>query len=246
MMPTVLAHRASLLRLSCRPLVCSLLLLFSACRNGVEPPFGRPGAWQDGRDRLQWGSSCVRPAGNATQWDMGGRDLQIGAIRPNTQGARQIFATTTEWAPNGWRPVRPEFSHEPRSGSARMKPSVARPPQPFHPQPVSDPRLLPAAGRRDHQVLGLQRRRSAWARRHRKPGRRCRRSLPTELHHCVVCVCLTCSHSCFCSPCAEMGANLPAVDLGPGRTAVVVSLGSRHTCALLVRFPIAQLRVENR
>ncbi|KAJ1472093.1 hypothetical protein T484DRAFT_1841694, partial [Baffinella frigidus] len=30
-----------------------------------------------------------------------------------------------------------------------------------------------------------------------------------------------------------MGENLPAVDLGAGRTAVVVSAGYSHTCALL-------------
>jgi len=34
---------------------------------------------------------------------------------------------------------------------------------------------------------------------------------------------------------AEMGTNLPAVDLGPGRTAVAVSAGYYHSCALLVR-----------
>ena len=35
---------------------------------------------------------------------------------------------------------------------------------------------------------------------------------------------------------AEMGANLPAaVELGSGRSAVAVVLGSWHTCALLVR-----------
>ena len=32
-----------------------------------------------------------------------------------------------------------------------------------------------------------------------------------------------------------MGANLPAVDLGSGRSAVAVAAGSAHTCALLVR-----------
>ncbi len=31
----------------------------------------------------------------------------------------------------------------------------------------------------------------------------------------------------------EMGANLPAVDLGTGRTAVAISAGTSHTCALL-------------
>jgi len=34
---------------------------------------------------------------------------------------------------------------------------------------------------------------------------------------------------------AEMGTNLPAVALGPGRSAVAVSAGGSHTCALLVR-----------
>jgi len=37
------------------------------------------------------------------------------------------------------------------------------------------------------------------------------------------------------SPRAEMGANLPPVDLGAGRTAVAVSPGASQTCALLVR-----------
>ena len=31
----------------------------------------------------------------------------------------------------------------------------------------------------------------------------------------------------------EMGANLPAIDLGTGRSAVAISAGTRHTCALL-------------
>ena len=34
---------------------------------------------------------------------------------------------------------------------------------------------------------------------------------------------------------AEMGANLPAVDLGPGSSAVAASAGVYHACALLVR-----------
>jgi hypothetical protein len=34
---------------------------------------------------------------------------------------------------------------------------------------------------------------------------------------------------------AEMGAYLPAVDLGPGRSAVAVFAGGFHTCVLLVR-----------
>ena len=38
-----------------------------------------------------------------------------------------------------------------------------------------------------------------------------------------------------------MGANLPAVDLGAGRTAVAVSAGGSHTCVLLVRFHVGKL-----
>jgi hypothetical protein len=34
---------------------------------------------------------------------------------------------------------------------------------------------------------------------------------------------------------AEMGANLPAVDLGLGISAVAVVVGDSHTCVLLVR-----------
>ena len=39
-----------------------------------------------------------------------------------------------------------------------------------------------------------------------------------------------------CSPRVEMGTNLPSVDLGDERTAVAVSAGRIHTCALLVMF----------
>jgi len=41
--------------------------------------------------------------------------------------------------------------------------------------------------------------------------------------------------SSSCSLRAEMGTNLPSVELGAGRTAVAVSAGEGHTCALLVR-----------
>ena len=39
----------------------------------------------------------------------------------------------------------------------------------------------------------------------------------------------------LCCPDAEMGELLAAVDLGDGRTAVSVSAGAHHMCALLVR-----------
>ena len=60
-------------------------------------------------------------------------------------------------------------------------------------------RLLLAAGRRDRQVLGLERRWAAGARRHLRPGRQCQRSLPTELHHCISWAGHGCPHSCSCS-----------------------------------------------
>ena len=61
------------------------------------------------------------------------------------------------------------------------------------------------------------------------------RALPTELHHRVTRAGSTCSDASPCSPRAEMGTNLPSVDLGAGRTAVAVRVGLQHTCALLVR-----------
>jgi hypothetical protein len=39
---------------------------------------------------------------------------------------------------------------------------------------------------------------------------------------------------------AEMGANLTAVDLGPGRTVVSIALGDSHSCAILVRSGVGQ------
>ena len=40
---------------------------------------------------------------------------------------------------------------------------------------------------------------------------------------------------------AELGSNLASIDLGAGKTAVAVSAGNRHVCALLVRLPIERL-----
>jgi hypothetical protein len=58
--------------------------------------------------------------------------------------------------------------------------------------------LLLAAGRHDRhdrQMLGLEQRWAVGARRLRKPGRRCQRSLPTEIHHCGSCACPACPHA---------------------------------------------------
>jgi len=74
------------------------MLLLLVCRRGDEPAFGRPGAWEDGRGRLFWSSSCLRHTGKVTHCEMGGRDLQIETIGHHTQGARscQTSAITTE------------------------------------------------------------------------------------------------------------------------------------------------------
>ena len=94
-----------------------------------------------------------------------------------------------------------------------------------------------AAERRDSQVLGLEHEWGAWSGRQLRQGRRCQRSSPTEPHHCVPFACSACPHSCSCPRRAEMGTNLPSVDLGSGRTAVAVCAGREHTCAVLVRLP---------
>ena len=51
----------------------------------------------------------------------------------------------------------------------------------------------------------------------------------------------TSSDCCSCFSRAEMGAKLPSIDLGLGRTAVAVVAGGKHTCALLVSSPIGRL-----
>jgi len=69
------------------------------------------------------------------------------------------------------------------------------------------------------------------------PGRRNRLSQEPRYSSLVVaggCVGPTCPDPSCCSPRAEMGANLPSVDLGAGRTAAAVSASFTYTCALLV------------
>ena len=68
-----LAQRAPPPRLACRSPVFSPLLLLSACRDGDEPRFGRPGGWEDGRSRQRWVGPYVRAAGKATRWEIGRR-----------------------------------------------------------------------------------------------------------------------------------------------------------------------------
>ena len=45
--------------------------------------------------------------------------------------------------------------------------------------------------------------------------------------------------------CAEMGDNLPAVDLGTGKTATAISCGNDFSCALLVSLLPSQERILN-
>jgi len=45
------------------PRVLTLARMLSASRDGDEPPFGRPGAWEDGRSRHRWEEPYVRSAG---------------------------------------------------------------------------------------------------------------------------------------------------------------------------------------
>ena len=47
--------------------VSSLLVLLSACRDGDESSFGRPGGWEDGRSRLRGRETCVCSAGKVAQ-----------------------------------------------------------------------------------------------------------------------------------------------------------------------------------
>jgi len=49
------------------PRMSSPLLLLSACRDGGEPPFSRPGGWEDGRRRQPWRATYVRSAGKARE-----------------------------------------------------------------------------------------------------------------------------------------------------------------------------------
>ena len=47
-----------------------VLTIFFVCRDGGEPAVGRPGAWEDGRNRQRRVDAHVRSAGKATQWEI--------------------------------------------------------------------------------------------------------------------------------------------------------------------------------
>ena len=83
-MPTVLAQPAPPPCFSCRPHVSSPLLLLSACRDGDEPPFGRPGGREDGRSRQCWRFPHVRAAGKFAQCeiDIGQGSAKSGNLAP--------------------------------------------------------------------------------------------------------------------------------------------------------------------
>jgi len=72
--------------------VSSLLLLLPACRDGGQPPFGRPGGWKDGRSRHRWRTRVVCPAGKATPGWMGVADLHHWAFGPHTRCERKADA----------------------------------------------------------------------------------------------------------------------------------------------------------
>jgi len=165
--------------------------------------------------------------------------IQERAIEPHTLRAIscRTSAAATPGSNQAWRLVQLESSQKPRNLPSRLNPFVERLAPAANPAPVCDPRLLLAAGRRDRQVLGPKHLWAAWARRLLQPWRRSQWCLPTEPHHRVSRADSACPYTCSCSPRAEMGTKLPSVDLGAGRTAVAVSAGDIHTCALLVRLP---------
>ena len=69
-MPTVLTYRVPPPPLSCLPRVSSLLILVSACRDGDEPHFGRPGGWEVGCRRQRREPTYVCLAGKVTQLEI--------------------------------------------------------------------------------------------------------------------------------------------------------------------------------
>ena len=83
---TVLAQHAPPTCLSCRLHVTSLMFLLSACRDGDEPPCGRPGGWEDRSGRQRWRRAYVRAAGNIRNGRLGGvGDMQNGTMGPHAQ-----------------------------------------------------------------------------------------------------------------------------------------------------------------
>ena len=117
-LPTELYHRLSL------PCVSSLSFLLSACRDGDEAPYGRPGGWEVGCSRQRWEATHVRSAGKVTQ-------LGICSLGPAEGGNRAPHSenhTLPHLSPRNmhnphvYRPVKPEPSEALRCGSACLKP----------------------------------------------------------------------------------------------------------------------------
>jgi len=92
------------------PQVFSLLLQFLACRDGDEPPVGRPWGWEHGRSRLRGGVPFVRSAGKVAQWEIGGR------------GPSECVG----WNTQSKRPLLPNLICRPRLRDSRLKNSEAR------------------------------------------------------------------------------------------------------------------------
>jgi len=164
---------------------------------------------------------------------MRGRDQQLDTT-PRASCCRTSAAATLGPSQDGRR-SKPEFSQAPHRASAPRKSFCERIPHlsilnrsailtSFLPQ---DDATVKCWGLNEFGQLGLGHKSNR--------GDDVNGPFPSEHHHRVSRAGPACPHSCSRSPRAEMGSNLSSVDLGAGRTAVAVSAGSYHTCALLVR-----------
>ena len=153
------------------------MLLLSACRDGDESRFGRPGGWEECRDRRSCAEAYVRCAGKATHFHI---------LKPFSERLAPSVLTVSD--PRLLRHtcavlVPPLRLHHLRQDLLRI-------------QQPDDTHAHPYAGRRHPQVLGQERCGTAWAVRHHQPGRRCQRSLPAEINHQATHACPTCSDTC--------------------------------------------------